>query len=75
MFDPLNILGQSCICPFALSVRSPDFTNFSPCVVCRLSYVLCPRPHHLVRDAFYRTCGAEKAQSLRLQTFREYVRC
>ena len=40
MFDPLKILGRSCICPSALSVRSPDFTNFSPCVrlcVCDLS--------------------------------------
>ena len=32
MIDPVNILGRSCICPSALSVRSPDFTNFSPFV-------------------------------------------
>ena len=31
-FDPDKNLGRSCICPFALSVRSPDFTNFSPFV-------------------------------------------
>ena len=40
--DPLNILNRSCICPFALSVRSPDFTNFSPfvcsSVVCVSAY-------------------------------------
>ena len=39
--DPLNILHRSCICPSALSVCSPDFTNFSPCVVC-VSCVICP---------------------------------
>ena len=50
MFDPLNILGRSCICPYALSVRSPDFTNFSP-FVC--PSVICPRPHHLARAADY----------------------
>ena len=38
--DPVNILDGSCICPSALSVRSPDFTNFSPCV--RRLCVICP---------------------------------
>ena len=30
--DPVKSLGRSCICPSALSIRSPDFTNFSPFV-------------------------------------------
>ena len=40
-FDPGNILDRSCTCPSAFSVRSPDFTNFSPFVVCDLSEASC----------------------------------
>ena len=62
MFNPVNILGPSCICPFALSVRSPDFTNFSLCV--RL-FIVClsitaTSPH------FYRTCAADDDSRVRV---------